>query len=107
MRFAICNEMFEGWPWERVCDFVRDLGYTGLEVAPFTLADHADHVAPDRRRELRAAAERGGVPGAGRALPSGKAGRPFRPQPRPGRPPADRRLLRLPRPPVRGPRRQR
>lgn len=61
MRFAICNEMFEGWPWERVCDVVRDLGYTGLEVAPFTLADHADDVTPARRRELRAAAEGRGV----------------------------------------------
>ena len=61
MRFAICNELFENWPWERVCDFVRDLGYTGLEVSPFTLADSAEQVTPQRRRELRAQAERRGV----------------------------------------------
>src|SRR6476646_2487036 len=61
MKFAICNEMFEGWPWERVCDFVRSLGYTGLEVAPFTLADSAEQVSTQRRRELREAAERRGV----------------------------------------------
>src|SRR3954470_18608085 len=61
MKFAICNEMFENWPWEKVCDFVQSLGYTGLEVAPFTLADSADDVAPARRRELRAAAESRGV----------------------------------------------
>jgi sugar phosphate isomerase/epimerase len=58
MKFAICNEMFEGWPWERVCDFVRSLGYTGLEVAPFTLADSAEQLSAQRRRELREAAER-------------------------------------------------
>ena len=61
MRFSICNELFESWPWERVCDFVRELGYTGLEVSPFTLADSADSVTPERRRELRAAAEKRGV----------------------------------------------
>ena len=46
MRYSICNELFEGWSWERICDFVRELGYTGLEVAPFTLAE-------SRRRRSR------------------------------------------------------
>ena len=61
MRFAICNELFENWPWEKVCDFVRGLGYEGLEVAPFTLADSAEQVSPQRRSELRRAAESRGV----------------------------------------------
>jgi sugar phosphate isomerase/epimerase len=61
LRFAICNELFEGWPWERVCDYVRGLGYTGLEVAPFTLADSAEQVSAQRRAELRRAAESRGV----------------------------------------------
>ena len=61
MKFAICNELFEGWAWGKVCDFVRALGYEGLEVAPFTLADSADRVTPQRRVELRRAAESRGV----------------------------------------------
>lgn len=61
MRFAICNEIFEGWPWEKVCAFVRSVGYTGLEVSPFTLADRAELVTPDRRRELRQQAADHGV----------------------------------------------
>ena len=61
MRFAICNELFEGWPWERVCDFARSLGYEGLEVAPFTLADSAEQVSPQRREELRRSAESRGI----------------------------------------------
>jgi sugar phosphate isomerase/epimerase len=61
VRFAICNELFEGWPWERTCEFARGLGYQGLEVAPFTLADSAEQVSPQRRRELRRAAESRGV----------------------------------------------
>lgn len=60
MRFAICNEIFEGWPWEKVCAFAASLGYTGLEVSPFTLAERAEDVSPERRRTLKAqAAERG------------------------------------------------
>lgn len=61
MRFAICNEIFEGWPWEKVCAFAASLGYTGLEVSPFTLADRAELVTPNRRRELRAQAAAAGV----------------------------------------------
>ena len=61
MKFAICNELFEGWEWDKVCDFVRGLGYTGLEVSPFTLADSAEEVTPQRRTELRRAAESRGV----------------------------------------------
>ena len=38
MKFGICNELFEGWEFSRVCDAVKKLGYDGLEIAPFTLA---------------------------------------------------------------------
>ena len=61
LRFAICNELFEGWPWERVCDFARSLGYEGLEVAPFTLADGAEQLPPGRRADLRRSAESRGI----------------------------------------------
>lgn len=61
MRFAICNEIFEGWPWEKVCAFAQSIGYAGLEVSPFTLADRAEQVTPDRRRELKRQANDRGV----------------------------------------------
>jgi sugar phosphate isomerase/epimerase len=57
MRYAICNETFEGWDHGRVCRRVAELGYTGLEVAPFTLAPRVTDVGPERRRELRRQAE--------------------------------------------------
>ena len=53
MRYAICNETFEGWEHAKVCRTVAELGYTGLEVAPFTLAPRITDVTPQRRRELR------------------------------------------------------
>jgi sugar phosphate isomerase/epimerase len=57
MRYAICNETFEGWDHARVCHFVAGLGYQGLEVAPFTLAGRITDVPPERRRTLRQQAE--------------------------------------------------
>src|SRR5437764_6664854 len=61
MRYAICNETFEGWDHERFCRFVADLGYTGLEMAPFTLAPRITDVNADRRRALRRQAEEAGL----------------------------------------------
>jgi sugar phosphate isomerase/epimerase len=56
-RYAICNETFEGWDHARVCAFVAGLGYTGLEIAPFTLAPRIAEVSAERRRVLRRQAE--------------------------------------------------
>jgi sugar phosphate isomerase/epimerase len=61
MRYAICNETFEGWDHERVCRFVAGLGYTGLELAPFTLAPRITEVTPEERRTLRRQAEDHGL----------------------------------------------
>jgi sugar phosphate isomerase/epimerase len=61
MRYAICNETFEGWDHAQVCRLVADLGYTGLELAPFTLAPRITEVTADQRRRLRQQAEDCGV----------------------------------------------
>jgi len=51
VRYAICNEVFQGWDLGRTVDFVAHTGYEGLEIAPFTLA-------PAGVRALDAAARR-------------------------------------------------
>ena len=61
MRYAICNETFEGWDHERVCRFVAGLGYQGLEIAPFTIAPRVTDVPAERRRQLRRQAEENGL----------------------------------------------
>ena len=61
MRYAICNETFEGWEHARICRFVAGLGYTGLELAPFTLAPRITDVPSERRRRLRAEADEHGL----------------------------------------------
>ena len=61
MKYAICNETFEGWGHPRICRFIADLGYTGLEIAPFTLAPLITDVNADRRQQMRQEAEDNGV----------------------------------------------
>lgn len=61
MKFAICNELFEGWDWERTCRFVAEVGYDGIEIAPFTLAQSVDDISAEQRASLRQAAERSGL----------------------------------------------
>src|SRR6516164_8632550 len=61
MRYAICNETFEGWDHARVCRFVAESGYGGLELAPFTIAPRITDVTAEQRRLLRRQAEDCGV----------------------------------------------
>jgi len=39
MKFAICNETYQGWNFESTCEHIRKTGYEGVEIAPFTLKD--------------------------------------------------------------------
>lgn len=61
MKFAICQELFEGWDWERQCRFIAEVGYTGIEVAPFTLSGRIGEVSAARRQALRRQAEACGL----------------------------------------------
>lgn len=61
MRYAICNETFEGWEHKRVCQTAAELGYQGLEIAPFTLAPRITDVPPHQRARLRLEAEEYGL----------------------------------------------
>src|SRR5262245_64770957 len=61
MQYAICNETFEGWEHARVCRKVADLGYQGLELAPFTLALRITDVTAEQRKTLRRQAEECGL----------------------------------------------
>lgn len=61
MRFAICNEIFKDWPFERACRFAREAGYEAIELAPFTFARLITDLAPERRLEIRRTAESAGL----------------------------------------------
>jgi sugar phosphate isomerase/epimerase len=61
MRFAICNELFQDWPWERALELTLECGYTGWEIAPFTLGRRPDQLTAERRQQLAGQLERSGV----------------------------------------------
>lgn len=53
MKFAICNETFEGTSHREGLQLAKELGYTGVEVAPFTLGTYSQDISPLARREYR------------------------------------------------------
>jgi sugar phosphate isomerase/epimerase len=60
MKFAICHELFGDWDWGRQCEFIAETGYTGIEVAPFMLAERIGQVPPEVRKTMKQeAADRG------------------------------------------------
>jgi sugar phosphate isomerase/epimerase len=52
-QLAICNETFQGWSFAEMCRGAKRTGYSGVEIAPFTLGDDPVALPTARRRELR------------------------------------------------------
>jgi sugar phosphate isomerase/epimerase len=53
MKYAVCNELFEGEDSLTCLRLAHSLGYRGLEVAPFTLGPTASQIPAQRRSEYR------------------------------------------------------
>lgn len=61
MKFAICQELFEETPWEQQCELIAEAGYTGIEVAPFTISDDLASVSEATLKQMKAQAEAAGL----------------------------------------------
>ncbi|MGE0154352.1 MAG: sugar phosphate isomerase/epimerase family protein [Reyranellaceae bacterium] len=61
LRLALCNEVIAGMEFARQCDFAAALGYDGLEVAPFTLAEEPHLIGAGQAAALRRGAEQAGI----------------------------------------------
>lgn len=61
MRFAICNETFGDWPFEKAFALARECGYTGVEIAPFTIDTDARRISDGKRAEVRRKVEEAGL----------------------------------------------
>lgn len=52
-RFSVCNEVFEKTPFAAAAKSIRKLGYDGIEIAPFTLAESPDTISRAQLAEYR------------------------------------------------------
>ncbi len=52
-KFAMCNECMADLPWSEQCKIMSNAGYTGVEIAAFTLVkESVNELTPANRQEL-------------------------------------------------------
>lgn len=61
MRYAICNEVYGDWSFDQACEHAKAVGYDGLEVAPFTIANSVFEIDSTTRVEVRKTADKHGL----------------------------------------------
>jgi len=61
MRIALCNEVLAPMDFARQCEIAATLGYQGLEIAPFTLAETPLALTATQRADIRRAASDAGI----------------------------------------------
>lgn len=61
LRFSLCNEVLQPMPFDQQCRLAATLGYDGLEVAPFTLADNPEHITDAQAAAFRRMAQDQGL----------------------------------------------
>jgi sugar phosphate isomerase/epimerase len=58
MKFGICNETFKDWAFEDAFAYARELGYQGIEIAPFTIENDVRQISNSKRHEIKQLAEK-------------------------------------------------
>ena len=61
MKLSLCNEVLGALPLEDQCELAARLGYDGLEIAPFTLAESPELIDAGEARRLRGVVESTGL----------------------------------------------
>lgn len=61
MKFATCNEPWRETPIEEIFKIAARIGFAGVELAPFTIADHVGDISTQRRKRIVQAARNAGV----------------------------------------------
>ena len=61
MKLSLCNEVVRELPFERQCGLAAELGYAGLELAPFTLGEDSYRMPVSERAAVRDACAKAGI----------------------------------------------
>jgi D-psicose/D-tagatose/L-ribulose 3-epimerase len=61
MKLSLCNEVIRDLPFERQCELAAELGYEGLELAPFTLGEETYRMPAGGRAAIRGACANTGI----------------------------------------------
>jgi len=61
MKFAICHELYEHIDWATQCRLIAEAGYTGIEVAPFTISSDIASVPDSVFQQMKDEAARNGL----------------------------------------------
>lgn len=61
MKFAICQELYENTDWAAQCRLIAEAGYTGIEVAPFTISADLVSVPDSVFQQMKDEAARNGL----------------------------------------------
>ncbi len=65
-HYAMCNESMKDLSWPEQCAIVANAGYTGIEIAPFTLvSESVAELNADKRKSLLTTMENAGLKCAG------------------------------------------
>ena len=57
IRFGLCQELFGDRPWNEQCRTMKELGYDGVEIAPFSFGARVSEISAAQRAAIRAEAE--------------------------------------------------
>src|ERR671910_473921 len=61
MKLSLCNEVIRELPFAQQCELAAQLGYRGLELAPFTLGEETYRMPAAERASVRRACADAGV----------------------------------------------
>jgi D-psicose/D-tagatose/L-ribulose 3-epimerase len=61
MKLSLCNEVIRELPFAQQCELAAQLGYAGLELAPFTLGEETYRMPAAERAAVRAACANAGI----------------------------------------------
>jgi sugar phosphate isomerase/epimerase len=59
-KYALCSEVYKT-PIDDIIRAAAEIGFDGIEIAPFNVANSVDDVSPERRAEIRQVADDAGI----------------------------------------------